>query len=452
MSGPSIDSSTAVSPTPNETDAETLPPDVPTSKTTPPAEVVPSNEAPTESANLASASAGETASVTEPAKENGSNGSVKGVDPKEAASENQKPHHHTNISEKRKAQRRQNIKLDASSLPISDDHDEIRKQVEFYFSDSNLPADRFLLSQVGGVSNNPVKISVIHSFRRMKHFQPFEAIVAALKESSVLEVTDDECVKRKTPIDASLLGSDEREGRHLIEDKNISRSIYAKGFGEEQPTTQFDVEAFFAPYGPINAIRLRRTYSAFFKGSVFVEFADEATQKSFMALEPKPKWKGNDLIWLTKKAYIDSKAEDIRAGRIVPGEKWREHNKGGDPNDWKKRRAQDQKNGFRDNRGGRGGRGSRGSGARGGRRGDRNGGYANKDDWKKREHPQVPKLQHSEPEPGDEAAAPSDKPSGSNSRKRAREEGDDGETEKGASPKRADTKDATPAVAPVEES
>ena len=255
-------------------------------------------------------------------------------------------------------------------------------QVEFYFSDSNLPMDKFLLDQVGGVENKPVEIKTLHNFKRMRRFQPYSAIIAALKDSTVLEVVDQDKVKRKVPIEQAALGKSVEEGQKWVEDKTLSRSIYAKGFGEETPSTQFEIEAFFAPYGPTNAIRLRRVpvgaNSGVFKSSVFVEFADDATQQAFMALDPKPKWKGSELLWKTKKDYVEDKAADIAAGRVKPRKPWQDRKKGGsggpDPDDWKKRRDEDQKRGFGADRGrnhghGRdgGGRGRGGRGGRGGR-------------------------------------------------------------------------------------
>ena len=69
-----------------------------------------------------------------------------------------------------------------------------------------------------------------------------------------------------------------------------------------------------------------------------------------MALEVMPKWKGQDLLIKSKKEYVDEKAADIAAGRIRPGEKWEKANQGVNRNDWKKRREDDQKRGFRDDR------------------------------------------------------------------------------------------------------
>ncbi|KAL2000379.1 hypothetical protein VTN02DRAFT_3189 [Thermoascus thermophilus] len=263
---------------------------------------------------------------------------------------------------------RNNIKSNLESQEPSSDPVAIRKQVEFYFSDSNLPMDKFLLSKVGGSENRPVPLSLIHSFKRMRHFQPFSAIVDALRESETLELTDnDTSVRRKVPLPETVKENPDPTVVKVFEDKAMSRSIYAKGFGKEEPSTQFDIEAFFAPYGPTNAIRLRRTPDKIFKGSVFVEFDSEETQKKFLALDPKPKWRGQELLIKSKKDYCDEKVRDIEAGRIKPnrgrgGFRGRGRGDRNGDRDWRERRSEDQKKGF--DKGGRGGRG----GGNGGRR------------------------------------------------------------------------------------
>lgn len=272
-------------------------------------------------------------------------------------------------------------------------------KVEFYFSDANLPTDKNLWNLTDGTSNNPVSIKQLHEFGRMRRFQPYEAVVKALRGSATLDVVGEEgeeAVQRKTPFDPSS------RSKNTVE----ARSIYAKGFGEEEPSSQFDIEAFFAPYGPTRAVRLRRSFQdKLFKGSVFVEFQDEETAQKFIDLEPKPKWKGKDeLKIMTKAAYCEMKVDDIREGKVEPAthmEGFRGRGRGGrggdrggrgrgdfkerrgnrdggndrsndrgdrDPNDWKKRREDDRASGFKnDRRGGRGGRGNRGRGGRGGR-------------------------------------------------------------------------------------
>ncbi|RFU24627.1 hypothetical protein B7463_g11720, partial [Scytalidium lignicola] len=278
---------------------------------------------------------------------------------------------------------RKNSKYDPSVLPETDDPKKIRAQVEFYFGDANLPGDKFMWETTGGSENKPVKIETICSFGRMKRFRPISAVVTALKESQFLEVTGsegEEEVKRRVPYDENAPSRSKAE----------SRSVYVKGFGDEEPSSQFDIEAFFAPYGPTNAVRLRRTNEKLFKGSVFVEFQDDETAQKFLALDPKPKWKGKyDLIVMSKKEYQEKKEQEIREGKTEPSETWTRGrgrgrgpraNRGGDrgdrdPDDWKRRREEDIKSGFKDRRGGnrnqRGGRGGRRD-DRGPRNNDRN--------------------------------------------------------------------------------
>jgi len=263
-----------------------------------------------------------------------------------------------------------NVKTDFESLPESDDHNEIRKQVEFYFSDSNLPQDNFLFAQVEGSKNRSVPIKTIHSFKRMRHFQPYSAVVEALKESTFLEVLENDEIRRRQPLEA-MGNRDTVEYQKTYVDKAQPRSIYAKGFGQETSTTQFDIENFFKPYGNVRQVRLRRTQpDKFFKGSVFVEFDDEETQQSFLELDP-PKWNGKALTIMSKKVYCDKKVDDINAGRIKPNNNPPDPHRGRgrgqgrgrgrgrgrgdsknhrdrDSNDWRGRRDDFQKSRYRD--------------------------------------------------------------------------------------------------------
>ena len=243
-----------------------------------------------------------------------------------------------------------------------------------------------------GTNNLPIKIETLCTFGRMKRFRPITSVVAALRDSDFLEVTGPEGleeVKRKYAYDPTAPRS-----------KTESRSIYAKGFGDEEPSSQFDIEAFFAPYGPTNSVRLRRTQEKLFKGSVFVEFQDDETADAFLKLDPKPLWKGkHTLKIMPKKLYMDEKAEEIKDGRIEPGPSWtrgrgrgrggrggnrgqrNDRDRGGrdrgdrDPDDWKRRREDDRANGFRDDRNRRDNKSGRGRGRRddrGPRNNDRN--------------------------------------------------------------------------------
>ncbi|KAI0486067.1 hypothetical protein F4859DRAFT_468821 [Xylaria cf. heliscus] len=267
------------------------------------------------------------------------------------------------------------VKSDPASLAETDDPREIRKQVEFYFGDSNLPEDKFLWEKVGGEENKPVPLSLICNFSRMRRFKPYEAVVKALKASNFFVIDGpegEETIRRKNAIDT--------EKRN----KREERSVYVKGFGDETSSTQFDIEAFFAQYGQFDSVRLRRADppEKVFKGSVFVEWTDKETAEKFVALKPEPQWKGHPLHIMWKLDYMKQKSEAIREGKIsASGRKFgrgshrgrgnRGNDRGGDKEDWKKRREQDQKTGFSDRRDHNRGRGrGRGRGnfrGRGGR-------------------------------------------------------------------------------------
>ncbi|PRQ29445.1 putative lupus La protein [Rosa chinensis] len=100
-------------------------------------------------------------------------------------------------------------------LPSDDDPDQsaggaltedlkqkIIKQVEYYFSDENLPNDKYMLSLIKKNKEGFVPISVIASFRKMKKLiQNNSLIVAALKDSSLLVVSSNgKKVKRLHPL------------------------------------------------------------------------------------------------------------------------------------------------------------------------------------------------------------------------------------------------------------
>jgi lupus La protein len=283
--------------------------------------------------------------------------------------------------------------------PESNDADDIRRQVEFYFSDSNLPIDQYLLGLTGGHRNNPVPLKVIHGFQRMRHFQPYSDVRAAVQASRFLDLNDDDEITRKVPL-AEKFGDDAVANREIVHDESMNRSIYAKGFGEETKSTHLDIEEFFAPYGPIKSVRLRRHQDGEFKGSVFVEFESEEQQQQFLELDPKPQWNGEDLTIMSKRQYVDEKHEGILDGSVRPKSPSRGYQRGrgrgrggyrGDRDhdrkggrdfverdDWKNRRDRDQEHDRR--HGGKGGRGNKrgGRGGRGGR--DRNDRRRGRDD------------------------------------------------------------------------
>ncbi|OJD36420.1 argonaute sirna chaperone complex subunit arb1 [Diplodia corticola] len=78
--------------------------------------------------------------------------------------------------------------------------DEIRRQVEYYFSDENLSFDRHLLEKCQGRLNLPVPIRSICGFPKMRRYKPYLQVVEALKKSVFLDVVEGNKIKRKLPL------------------------------------------------------------------------------------------------------------------------------------------------------------------------------------------------------------------------------------------------------------
>ncbi|KAH8728748.1 Argonaute siRNA chaperone complex subunit Arb1-domain-containing protein [Phaeosphaeriaceae sp. PMI808] len=93
----------------------------------------------------------------------------------------------------------------STQAAVNDDHpegDQIRQQAEYYFSDENLPTDIHLLQHCGGRKNEPVSISRICGFKKMRGYKPKSLVIVALRKSTFLEVsTDGKKIKRKIPFE-----------------------------------------------------------------------------------------------------------------------------------------------------------------------------------------------------------------------------------------------------------
>lgn len=173
----------------------------------------------------------------------------------------------------------------------------ILKQVEFYFSDANLPRDRFLQEKVKE-NDGWIQLSLLASFSRMKTLsEDVEAIASAVEKSEeLLELNEDRtAVRRKTELCA-----DSKD--------NLQTSVYIKGFA--LTATLDDIEAFIGSVwdGKMLAIRMRRhPKTKEFKGSVFVELesAEEAERLAGMTLSlPEA---SEPLLCLVKAKYFEQK-------------------------------------------------------------------------------------------------------------------------------------------------
>ncbi|OMO91036.1 Lupus La protein [Corchorus olitorius] len=178
----------------------------------------------------------------------------------------------------------------------------VLRQVEFYFSDSNIPRDGFLKKKISESEDGMVSLALICSFAKMRNHLKLAAVKAedvpedtvkavaeTLRTSSSLKVSEDG--KRVGRIAALL------EPEELLEQLD-SRTIAASPF--ECNIKREDVEAFFNQHAKVTSVRLPHlvAHKKFFCGTALIEFSTEEDAQKVLGqslvfagaeLELKPK-------------------------------------------------------------------------------------------------------------------------------------------------------------------
>ncbi|KAG2573071.1 hypothetical protein PVAP13_7KG225000 [Panicum virgatum] len=160
----------------------------------------------------------------------------------------------------------------------------VLRQVEFYFSDSNLPRDGFLRRTVEESEDGLVSLALICSFSRMRSHLGLEGEVKpdTVPEETVLAVA--EVLRRSSSLRISEDGKKVGRAKELLEPDEVieqvdSRTIAASPLPYNVKLE--DVESFFAQCGKVNSVRLPRHVSdkRHFCGTALVEFSEEDEAK-----------------------------------------------------------------------------------------------------------------------------------------------------------------------------
>ncbi|MCO5561202.1 hypothetical protein L7F22_014822 [Adiantum nelumboides] len=163
----------------------------------------------------------------------------------------------------------------------------VLRQVEFYFSDSNLPGDKFLRRCVEEAADGLVSLPLVCSFGRMRNHlslkesgpdkvpkETTEAVAEVLRKSTVLRVSDD---GQKIGRVAPLLKLEE------VQAAVDARSIAVGPF--RWTITMEEVETFFSQHAKVISVRLpRHPGGRAFCGSAVLELHSEDEVKEALDL------------------------------------------------------------------------------------------------------------------------------------------------------------------------
>jgi len=187
----------------------------------------------------------------------------------------------------------------------------VKKQIEFYFSDSNIVKDAFLKSKIESTEGGWVAASVLASFKRVQGMlkeggvaedAAAKFICDAVKDAEDIEVDAEKLqIRRKSPIPEKTDAD--------------ARTVYVKGWPREPEPTLDAVADFYTAQGfKVLCVRLRRSeygrYRGHFKVTLTVELATAEQAAELLAKKPRPEGGAEEMIYQDYVSFAAEKAKE----------------------------------------------------------------------------------------------------------------------------------------------
>jgi len=169
-------------------------------------------------------------------------------------------------------------------------------QIEFYFSDVNLPRDKFILSEIAE-NNGWFNLSTLLNFNRIKMLvKNIEEIADVIESSDLLEL-DESRSKLKRKFEVRDVQAD------------VHCGVYVSGFPSDiEPLAILDeVKSTFASVTGIQLIKILKDEAKQFNGQVLIDFESKSSAKQCLDLK--------DLSYKDHALKIVPKLDYIRASR-----------------------------------------------------------------------------------------------------------------------------------------